>query len=369
MWKYHQPVEIYFGEGVLDNLGSILKEKDFTNILLVCDNTSKKLGIAKRIEALVEGGLVHTFSDVQPNPTVENIDACLKEIEGKSINAVLALGGGSSMDCAKAISACIKLKISGSELLDLEVINEALPIVCIPTTAGTASEVTKGAVISDHARNMKKAIFGPAIFAKVAIDDPTLTYTCPDFVTASSGIDVLAHALDSLMSVNSTPATIGSAVYAAKLCLENLEKAYDDGNNVEARNKMMEACLVAGLAFSQTGTTGSHACSYYITSEFNIPHGEACAFTLDWWIEKCTVVRPELDVYANMMGYKDTKELAKKIREIKKHIGLRTTLTELGGDESQILPLVDSALQAGNMSNSIWQASKDDLVAMFKSRV
>ena len=372
MWKFYLPVDIYFGEKRIADLNYILEEKGIDNSLLICDETSVRLGFTNKVKAYSQGKIVAVFDGVDPNPTVENIDECLASIKGKDIQSVIALGGGSSMDCAKGVAACLRLGLNGTELLDCESISDGLPLVCIPTTAGTASEVTQGAVISDHKRNLKKAIFGPGLFAKVAIDDPEFTYTCPKSVTAACGIDVLAHSLDSLMSVKTNQSTIGSAVYAAKTVFTYLERAYYDGNDLVARRKMMEACVEAGLAFSQTGTTGSHACSYYLTSEYNLPHGEACAFTLDWWFKENAQIRPALNEYSKMMGFENAAAVAERIVKMKENLHFRTTLSEIipegASIDEAVEVLADEAMAAGNMANNVWRVTREDVIRLFNSR-
>lgn len=372
MWNFYMPVAVYFGEKRVEEVSNIMAEKNMNNALLICDETSVKIGFTEKVKTYAKGKIVAVFDKVTPNPTVENIDDCLKEVAGKHIEAVIALGGGSSIDCAKAVSACLKLQMDGTSLLDCHAITDALPLLCIPTTAGTASEVTQGAVISDHKRNLKKAIFGPGLFATAAIVDPELTYTCPKSVTASCGIDVLAHALDSLTSVKSNQSTIGSAIFAAKTVFEYLEKAYDNGNDLDARHKMMEACLEAGLAFSQTGTTGSHACSYYLTAAYHLPHGEACAFTLDWWFKENAKARPELNEYAKMMGFESAAAVAERIAQMKEHLHFRTHLSDLVTDRDKIdeavQKLADEAMAAGNMANNIWQPTREDVIRLFGNR-
>lgn len=372
MWKFYMPVDVYFGERRIADLNYILEEKGLDKALLMCDKTSVSLGLADKVKFYSQGKIVAVFDGVESNPTVDNIDDCLKVVKGKDIRAVIALGGGSTMDCAKGVAACLKLGISGTELLDCPAISEGIPLVCIPTTAGTASEVTQGAVISDHKRGIKKAIFGPGLFARVAIDDPELTYTCPPSVTAACGIDVMAHALDSLTSVKTNQSTIGSAIYAAKTVFAYLERAYREGGDLVARRKMMEACVEAGLAFSQTGTTGSHACSYYLTSAYGMPHGEACAFTLDWWFRENAKARPALDEYAKMMGFADAAAVADEISRMKETFRFRTTVRELVSDaaavDAAVERLADEAMAAGNMANNVWKASREDVLRLFNSK-
>lgn len=368
MWNFYGPTEIIFGEGRIKEIGDILGKKGYEKALLVCDPTSLKLGTAKRLQKFADGRIFKVFSGVEPNPTVQNVDACVEEVKDDAIDCIIALGGGSSIDCAKAAAAAIKMGVSASDLLDLGILERALPVIAIPTTAGTGSEVTAGAVISDHEHARKQAVFGPAIFAKVAIIDPELTYTCPDFVTASSGIDVLAHALDSLTSKKTTPATIGLAVYAARLAFENLEKVCADGSDREARRHMAEASLIAGMAFSQTGTTGSHACSYILTAKYRIPHGEACAFTLDWWFRENIKACPQLDIYAEMMGFPNAEAVADRIEEIKKQLHLRRFLHEFVTLEEDVDEIIDSSMNSANMANNIWQAERQDLVRLFATK-
>lgn len=369
MWNFYLPVEVHFGEKTLADIGRIMENKGYQNAVLVCDATSVKLGLAEKVMRYAEGRIVAMFSGVEPNPTIDNVDDCLLTIQDKTIECVVALGGGSSIDCGKSIAAARRMGLSASQLLDYGTIYNAFPVIAIPTTAGTGSEVTAGAVLSDHKRNLKQAIFGPGLFAKVAIDDPELTYSCPNFVTASSGIDVLAHSLDSLTSVKTNASTIGTAIYAAKIAFFYLERAYKDGADVVARRYMMEASLAAGLAFSQTGTTGSHACSYILTSKYGIPHGEACAFTLDWWYRKNAEVRPELNDYARMIGFSNAADLSNKLNELKKALNLRTHLRQIVADESEINEIVDNSMASSNMCNNIWHASREDVLKMFKEKM
>ena len=369
MWNFYLPVELHFGEKRIADLSHIMENKGLQNAFIICDETSVKLGLAAKIKAYAQGRVIGCFSGVNPNPTVNNIEDGLKAMKELPVESIIALGGGSSIDCAKAIAACVKLGVTGKQLLDIDRISDGLPLIIIPTTAGTASELTQGAVISDPERDLKKALFGPGLFATVAIDDPELTYSCPNFVTASSGIDVLAHALDSLTSMKTNASTIGAAVYAAKTTFQYLERAYDDGTDTIARCHMMEACVAAGLAFSQTGTTGSHACSYYLTSHYHMPHGEACAFTLDWWFRENAKVRPELDEYAKMMGFADADAVAERIAEMKEHLHLRSTFSNLIHDEKEIELIADQAMAAGNMSNNVWKATRNDVIRLFRSKL
>lgn len=270
------------------------------------------------------------------------------------------------MDCAKTTAVVLRQGCSARDLLNGTPVREALPVMTISTTAGTGSEVTAGAVLSDKAAGKKVTVFGKAIFAKAAIVDPELTYTCPPGVTSRSGIDVIAHALDAMASVKANPVTDVLAVRAARTAFAYLERAVENGEDREARKKMSEACITAGLAFSQTGTTGSHACSYILTSAYGIPHGEACALTLDWWFRENAKAKPELNEYAKEMGFQDVEAVCRKLCEMKKKFGFKVFPAEVGIAETELDAVVADCMASGNMSNNIAQAGEERLKEMFR---
>lgn len=366
MWKYYQPTDICFEIGAIKKLGELMAAKQIDKAMIVADPFSKKSGLAEKIAEYAGGRVLGIIDEVEPNPTWQNIDACIAMGKELGAECIIGLGGGSAMDCAKSTAAALKLGLCGKDLLCNPPIKEALPVIAIPTTAGTGSEVTAGAVVSDKEHNIKTAIFGPAIFPLLAVIDPELTFTCPPAVTASSGIDVLAHALDAMTSVKASPATDALASYAAALVFENLEAAYLDGSNREARVKMSEACVVAGLAFSQTGTTGSHACSYILTAKYGLPHGEACAFTLDSWFAINAGVRPELNDLAKRMGFTDALAVSQAVSGLKKKLGLRSRLSEIGVTLDDLNEIAANSNASGNMANNVAKIGVEGIKELFK---
>lgn len=370
MYTYKNPVEVVSGTDVLKNLGKIMKEHNLDKAILVADPFSAKTGVADQVKEYADGRIIAIVSDVEPNPTCDNVDACAKVAREVGACAVVALGGGSAMDCAKSTAAAVALSCTGMDLLKGKAITDALPVIAIPTTAGTGSEVGRGAVLSNHDTNEKIAIFGNILFPKVALIDPVLTYTVPAQITASTGLDVIAHSLDAMCSVKHNPVSDALAVYAAKLAFENIEAVYEDGNNEIARANMCVASNTAGYAFSNTGTTASHACSYLLTAKYRVPHGEACAFTLDVWFKNAAKVRPELENLAKMMGFDSVDAVCKKINELKQKTKMRMTLTEMNvpDTEEAIEELTESAAASGNMINDIGHPSKETIKAVFISK-
>lgn len=369
MWKYHNPVEVVFGTGRIKELGQIMADRDLDRALIVSDPFTHQSGVADQLREYAGGRVLDIVSDVEPNPTCDNVDACTARAREIGARAIIALGGGSAMDCAKSTAAATAMGCTGMELLHGKPITDALPIIAVPTTAGTGSEVGWGAVLSDHATNSKIAIFGNPLFPRVALVDPVLTYTVPPKVTASTGLDVIAHSLDAMCSVRSNPVSDALAVRAASLAFENLEAAFRNGSDPVARENMSMASTIAGYAFSNTGTTGSHACSYLLTAKYHIPHGEACALTLDSWFRKDAVVRPELNALSRMMGFADANAVADRIVELKNITGVRTTLTAMGVPDTQeaMEELVNNAAASGNMTNDISKATKEDIASILNA--
>lgn len=369
MWKFYQPTDIVFGEGERRSIGALMKAKGLGNALLVADPAADQLGYAQQLIDAAEGRIVAMTSDVAPNPTVDNVDNGIRMVKENGATCVVAIGGGSAMDCAKATAAAVASGYIARDLMEGKPIQDALPVIAIPTTAGTGSEVTAGAVLSDPSRNEKIAIFGPSIFPKLSIVDPELTYSCPKRVTASSGTDVLMHALDALSSVKANPATDVLAVAAAKLVLQNLEQVVDHPDDQEARRNMSQASLLAGLAFSQTGTTGSHACSYVLTARYHLPHGEACAFTADSWLLINAKARPALNGFAKELGYDSAESLSVHINTLKKKFGMAMTLADAGIRSENIPDVVIECLKAkGNLLNNVAQVDANALQSIFESK-
>ena len=367
MWKYYQPVEVIFGEGEIKNLGRYMEERGFENALLIADPFIEKSGLADRIVRMSGGRVLAVTSEVEPNPTIQNIDACAERARELEAECIIAVGGGSSMDCAKSTAVAVKQGCTARELMDGIELKESLPVITITTTAGTGSEVTAGAVLSDKEKEEKIAILHPVLFSRLSIVDPEVTYSCPPAVTSRSGIDVIAHALDALTSIKANPVTDSLAVRAARLAFENLEKAVSDGSHTAARRNMSMASVIAGLAFSQTGTTGSHACSYILTSKYHMPHGEACAFTLDYWFQRNSLERRELQELTREIGFESVNALCGKFLQLKKAFGFKTTLEEADIPVCEVDVIVRASMASGNMTNNIAKPTEEELKNMFLS--
>ena len=322
---YRQPVVIRFGWGRIAELAAVLKEQGADRCLVVCDRFLR--GRAERLRQEIPE-IAAVFSDVEENPQLSGVEGAVALIRENRVNAVVGMGGGSTMDTAKFAAA---IALEGGEAIDYfwgtrPFPAERLPMIAVPTTAGTGSEVTQVSVIS--CGKEKKTINNPVFMPKAALIDPSLTETVPPRTTMNTGLDAMAHALEGYWSNNHQPVSDLMAVEAVRLVLNNLEAAYRDGSDRTARENMALAALLGGLSFALPKTAGSHACSYPLSEDYHLPHGEACAFTLDSFV--LINADERLEELCRRAGLSGTVELAERIRALKRLGGLRTRLADLG---------------------------------------
>lgn len=370
-WEFSLPVKIYFGTDKIKELPKIIEELGYKRGVLVCSNTLKKNGVADEIIENSKGILVATFSDIRPNPTTDNVNACVKILRENNADFAVALGGGSPMDCCKAACAIAK----GDDIIESyhtggKPINkqEVIPMIAVATTSGTGSEITNISVLTDLQKNVKSTMNDPLMYPKAAIVDPKLTLSVPPKVTASTGLDVLAHALESVWSILHQPICESCSVHATKLVFEWLYKAYCEPDNLEAREKMAEASIVAGVAFSNPRTAGSHACSFPLTNLYGVPHGEACAMTLDFFTRfNAEAENGRLNKFARDCGFADAYELADAITNLKKQMGMAMTLSEIGVKTDDEIETLTKMSMTPLMERNMISLSFDDIKNMYIS--
>lgn len=370
-WEFNLPVKLVFGSGKRNDLAKYIDEIGGSRGVLVCGNSFCKNGVANEFLRLGGGKIVEIFSDIRPNPTTDNVNDCVRLMREVDADFAVALGGGSPMDCCKAACAIARGddNIEPYHSLGKPIsAKEAIPMIAVTTTSGTASEVTNISVLTDINQNLKQPMNDPAMYPKIAVIDPELTLTVPPQVTASTGLDVLSHAIESYWSTLNQPICSACSIYAARLVFEWLEKAYTEPENLTAREKMAEASIVAGVAFSHPRTTGSHACSFPLTNIYGIPHGEACAFTLDYFVKfnaKHADSDGRLDVLAKDCGFDSAYEMADEISAMKKRMGMRSRLSEIGcTSDEQIAELTKKSMSMLMKRNPI-ELSESDIGEMY----
>lgn len=370
-WQFNLPVRIEFGVGKRSEIGSFISSIGGKVGVLVCSRSFAKNGLAEEIVSMSNGTLVSVFSDIRPNPTTDNVNACVNELRRVGADFAVALGGGSPMDCCKAACAIakgndvIESYHTGGKAISAD---EVIPMIAIATTSGTASEVTNISVLTDLKQNLKNPMNDPLMYPKIALIDPELTVTVPAQITASTGLDVLSHAVESYWATLNQPICSACSIYSAKLVFEYLERAYNNPNDIEARTKMAEASIVAGVAFSHPRTTGSHACSFPLTNIYGVPHGEACAFTLDYFI-KFNADNADNDgrisALAKACGFDNPYAMADEIMNMKKRMGMKTKLSEIGcTTEEQIKELTKKSMSMLMKRNPI-ELTESDIYSMY----
>lgn len=285
---FDMPTRVQFGRGVISTLPEEVKGFGARNVMIVTDPGVLRTGLVDPIvTALQDAGLdVTVFDKVQPNPRdihcLEGADLARQQ----GTDLFVGVGGGSPIDTAKCIAV---LLTNGGHPRDWEdfgaLQHDPVPVVAIPTTAGTGSEVSPSAIITDTVRKKKMNLFDPRICPRLALVDPDVTFSVPPRVTAATGMDALSHAIDSLHCRLDTPASDGMALEGARLNALYLERAVADGNDVEARCGMAQASLVAGLAVGITDVAGCHSIAEAIGAVYDHPHGECCAIGLPMIME------------------------------------------------------------------------------------
>lgn len=335
---YRKPAII----GSVKEIPDVLDENNIEAVLIVTDSSIMKLGLLDRLEsALHESGIdYHIYDKTVANPTTDNVAEALGMYRRNKCQAIIGFGGGSSMDCAKAVGARIaRPKTKLSKMEGILKVRKKLPLlIAVPTTAGTGSETTIAAVITDSKTRHKYAINDFPLIPMYAVLDPKISMSLPPFVTATTGMDALTHAVEAYIGNSTTRETRKDALLAVKLIFRNLDKAYEDGGNLEARRKMLNAAYFAGCAFTKSYVGYVHAVAHSLGGEYNVAHGLANAVILPIVLEKYgSTINRKLHKLAIAAGIADrntpSDEAAslfiEEIKNMQKRFGIGTKIPEL----------------------------------------
>ncbi|MDO4492960.1 MAG: iron-containing alcohol dehydrogenase family protein [Clostridia bacterium] len=346
-FSYCMPSKIVLGTGSTKKLQDhIVGNK----VLMICDPFLYKIGTAEKIGSVLTGCEVAYFHEIEPNPSCESVDAAAAAARELGATTVIGLGGGSSMDVSKIVSCLVTMEGSiydyysgGTKKLG----HRTTRLICIPTTAGTGSEVTNVGVFTNRNTHIKMPFVTDEFWPDVALLDPELTYSLPQGVTASTGMDAFCHAIEAYWNKASQPICDAIAADAMEMILENIKNAYDNGSDPVAREHMQLASLMAGVAFSQTRTTGIHALSFPLTTEFGAPHGIACSITLPAFIRiSGEQAADKMAKLCKRLGYADVNALADAVEALMVSMKMPVRLSELGVKESDLDHLTEVGLGA-----------------------
>lgn len=275
--------------GSVKTIPDILRKRKCSHALIITDTGIRSLGLTKRLEnVLTKDGIPFCIYDkTVVNPTTANVAEALELYLSNGCDAIIGFGGGSSMDCAKAVGARIaKPKQSLAKMKGILKVHKKLPLlIAIPTTAGTGSETTLAAVITDAETRHKYAINDFPLIPRYAVLDPKVTLSLPPFITATTGMDALTHAVEAYIGKSTTYGTRKDALLAVRLIFENIDKAYTNGSDIDARRNMLHASFYAGCAFTKSYVGYVHAVAHSLGGEYNVPHGLANAILLPFVLE------------------------------------------------------------------------------------
>lgn len=355
------PTRIEFGRGNLSKLPGVLVELQVKKTLLVTDPGVRKAGILGEVEKHLEasGMSFEIFDDVEANPKDRNVEAGARILTRMEADAIMAVGGGSPIDCAKAMAIVASL---GGKPRDYEgrgkVNAPVIPIIAIPTTAGTGSEVTFSSVITDTKESFKFSIRDTSIAPKVALVDPLLTTSMPSSLTAATGMDALTHAIEGYTALVSEPIADACALEAISYISHNIRRAVQDGSDESARSGMFVGSLLAGIAFSHSDVASVHCIAEALGGMYDAPHGACNAIALpavmEYNLEWCTEDYARI---AQAMGipFRETTEGAKAaveaVKRMARDVGL-PAFRSLGVREKDLQEIAEKSVKNGSNSSN-----------------
>ncbi|MGM9648428.1 MAG: iron-containing alcohol dehydrogenase [Butyricicoccaceae bacterium] len=375
-FTFSVPQEIVFGSGSLNRLPELLRKQKAARVLLVSGPHLKKMGVVGRVqESIMAAGIAcETFTDVEANPSTETVEKAADAYISFGANAIVAMGGGSPMDVAKAAGVLITY---GGKITEYEGMGKVpgpiVPLIAIPTTAGTGSEVTAFSVITDHARNYKLSVGSYDLIPRCAILDPELLTTTPAGVAAACGMDALVHALEAYVSRAASPFSDAMAEKALELIGRSLRAFVADRTNIEAASDMLAGSLFAGIAFSWARLGNVHAMAHPLGGFFNVPHGVANAILLPEVVEYNAIADHDgkyESIYRRIAAAPKAEfspdMLAAELRSLAVSIGIPESLTEVGVDAEKIPEMAADAMKAGNIHFNPRVSTQADVEMLYR---
>lgn len=376
-FRFSVPQDITFGEGSLAKLPEILKKQGAAKALLVSDRGLEKLGVVEKVKRIAEeaGITVAEFLDVEPNPSVHTVDSTVQAYQESGAESIIALGGGSPMDVAKAVGVLAKYGGSITEYEGAHKIpGPIVPITAIPTTAGTGSEVTAFSVITDTERSYKLTVFSYELIPASAILDPELIMTVPASVAASCGVDALIHAWEAYTSRDASPFSDAVAEKAMELIGGNLRRFVADRTDREAAGAMMAGSMFAGLAFAWARLGNIHAMSHPVSAFFHVPHGVANSILLPVIVGYNALA--DKGRYEKIYNYisRDREPvknfvpemLVREAQNLLRELGIPEHLAEVGVTEEKIPAMAADAMKSGNILANPRQSTQKDIEMLYK---
>ena len=375
-FTFSVPQEIIFGSGSLNRLPELLKKQNAARVLLISGPHLNKMGVVGRLrDSIVSAGAAcETFTDVEANPSMETVEKAAAAYRAFGADAIVAIGGGSPMDVAKAVGVVVTY---GGSIAQYEGVGTVpgpiVPLIAIPTTAGTGSEVTTFSVITDHSRNYKLTVGSQYLIPRCALLDPELLTTTPAGVAAACGMDALVHALEAYLSRAASPFSDAMAEKALALIGRSLRAFVADRANLEAASDMLAGSLFAGIAFSWARLGNVHAMAHPLGGFFNVPHGLANAILLPVVVDYNAIADHDgkyetiyRAVAASPKAEFSQEMLADELRRLAARIGIPATLAEVGVDAAKIPEMAADAMKSGNIYVNPRTSTQKDIEQLYR---
>lgn len=378
--EFIMPAQMVVGTGATEQVGIQCQRRGWKKALIVSDRIMQDLGMVGRVEQHLAGSGIESaiYAEVNTEPVVEYVQDGIAAYNDAGCDFVLSVGGGSPIDTAKAIAVLVTNPGSIEQYKGIgKIAQPGVPLVAIPTTAGTGSEATIFTVITDQQTDVKMLIGSPYLMPTIAVVDPALTISSPQGVTAATGVDALVHAIEAYVSVKRQPMTDIFCLSAIELISRNIRQAWSNGGNMEARERMMLGAMQAGIAFSNSSVALVHGMSRPIGANFHVAHGVSNAALLAVVTEFSLIGDPQRYArIAELMGepteglsLMDAADLSvEAIRRLVRDIKV-PSLQELGVDRERLLALApamaDAAIDSGSPANNPRQPSKQEIIDLY----
>lgn len=375
---YYVPSINIMGKGCLQEIGPYIQELKLKKALVVTDKFLMKSGIAGKLLAVLdEAGIEYAiYDEVKPNPTCKNVHDGVDYLKSQNCDYLISIGGGSPQDTAKAIGI---IATNGGHIKEYEGVHKSkhksLPIVAVNTTAGTSAEVTINYVITDEDRKVKMVMVDKNSLATISVNDPELMVDKPAALTAATGMDALTHAIEALVTPGAYPVTDATALAAVELIFANMARTVKNGHDIEAREQMVYAIFLGGLAFNNAGLGYVHAMAHQLGGVYDLPHGVCNAMLLPFVEEENAKYVPEkFRSIAKAIGLNVENQTDKQcadfviesIKALSKEVGIPAKLSELGVEEVDLDLLAENSMKDACAPGNPFIPTKEEVITLFK---
>lgn len=380
-FTYHIPTQIEFGNGLIAKLPNYVRSLKASRAIVVGDPGVERAGLVEKVSSILKADGIETvvFTDVESDPATRSVDEGVVLGKAHKADVVVGIGGGSALDTAKAIGLMLTNKGNIRDYVGIDKVPLAgAPVIAVPTTAGTGSELTIWSVLSDKVQKVKISVGSTLNCAKIALLDPELTLSLPSAITATTGMDALTHALESYVNTATQPISEAMSEQAMVLIAKSLRTAVNDGSNLEARGDMLLASTIAAMAFNNTRLGVVHAFAMPLGAKFGIPHGLVNAIML-----------PEVMRFNHLSNAKKFARIAEifgedvsglsaeqaallsvdAISKLRADVGISAKLSNFGVTPERLDEVIEEALQSGNVPVNPRQPTHDDMRALLQAEL